>query len=140
MSKTCSNKSCKELNPQSMDSYWNDKSSEDGKSSVCIACRKISHLNFAPKRRAKILLAKYGLTEEQYDQRFAKQGHCCAICKSKDSKTKTDRNTFCVDHCHETGIVRGLLCSDCNAGLGKLGDTYEAIERVLEYLKDFKKK
>jgi hypothetical protein len=40
-----------------------------------------------------------------------------------------------IDHCHETGAFRGWLCDSCNLGLGKLGDTIEAVERALEYLK-----
>ena len=44
--------------------------------------------------------------------------------------------SFAVDHDHKTGKVRGLLCNQCNRGLGMLGDTKEAVERVLNYLGD----
>ena len=40
-----------------------------------------------------------------------------------------------VDHCHDTNIIRGFLCSECNTGIGKLGDNEEGVERALNYLK-----
>ena len=60
------------------------------------------------------------------------QGHKCAICSSTD-KGK-GKQFFCVDHCHTTGKVRGLLCAPCNKALGQLGDTEEALQRALDYL------
>jgi len=44
-------------------------------------------------------------------------------------------NTRQLDHCHSTGVVRGVLCWDCNVGIGKLGDTKEGVQRALDYLK-----
>ena len=48
---------------------------------------------------------------------------------------KTDRKALSLDHCHETGTFRGWLCSACNLGLGKLGDSLEALERAIAYLR-----
>jgi len=48
---------------------------------------------------------------------------------------KTNRRALALDHCHATGEFRGWLCDSCNMGLGKLGDTVEALERALAYLK-----
>lgn len=48
---------------------------------------------------------------------------------------KPDRKALSLDHCHETNAFRGWLCSNCNLGIGKLGDTVEALQRALDYLK-----
>jgi hypothetical protein len=48
---------------------------------------------------------------------------------------KSDKRSLALDHCHETGAFRGWLCSGCNLGLGKLGDTIESVQRALDYLK-----
>ena len=59
------------------------------------------------------------------------QDYKCVICNTKYSDTKK----LHVDHCHNTGKVRGLLCSNCNNGMGKLGDSIERLELVINYLK-----
>lgn len=48
---------------------------------------------------------------------------------------KADRRALALDHCHETGVFRGWLCSRCNLGLGQLGDTIDSLQRALDYLK-----
>lgn len=84
----------------------------------------------AIQRRANrtYALKQYGLTLEDFDKMVAEQGGACAICGTVPEQ-------LCVDHCHEKGVVRGLLCSECNAGLGKLGDTIGALERAVAYLR-----
>lgn len=78
------------------------------------------------------LLKRYGLTIEERDQMIEDQGGKCALCK----RDFHDKNKPNVDHDHETGRVRGILCFSCNQALGKLGDTYAKMLSVLEYLKD----
>jgi hypothetical protein len=60
------------------------------------------------------------------------QGGGCAICGSTD--TKGPGQFFAVDHCHETGAVRGLLCLCCNTALGQLGDDVDLLRRAIDYL------
>lgn len=82
-------------------------------------------------------LKKYGLTQAEYDVLFSKQGGVCAICLSEEQRThhRTGRKfLLAVDHDHETGRVRGLLCTKCNKAIGTLGDTHEMISRVMVYL------
>jgi IS30 family transposase len=62
----------------------------------------------------KLELAKYGLTPEMYEELLAHQGGSCAICKNACTTGKK----LAVDHCHDTGRVRGLLCASCNTQLG----------------------
>lgn len=69
-------------------------------------------------------------TLDEYQALLAAQAGICAIC----AKPPTDRN-LAVDHCHTTGMIRGLLCIPCNTGLGKLGDSVEGLERALAYLR-----
>jgi len=83
-------------------------------------------------RRRRVTLAAYGLTPERYDQMLKEQGHCCALCGSADPQHWS--NQFHVDHDHETGAVRGLLCAPCNGGLGLLGDRPERLQAALAYV------
>lgn len=79
--------------------------------------------------RGRNLKCKYGITIKDYEFLLASQGGVCGICGWNSG----DRN-FCVDHDHSSGKIRGLLCNNCNRGLGLLGDTHRAIELALEYL------
>ena len=72
------------------------------------------------------LLNSYGLTQESYDALVLKG---CQLCGNTAAKV------YHLDHCHESGKFRGLLCSTCNNGLGMLGDTIESLEKAIEYLK-----
>lgn len=72
-----------------------------------------------------------GLTVEQYAEMLAAQGGRCAIC-GKTPEAQGYR--LAIDHDHETGENRGLLCWACNSGLGKLGDNVEGLEAALRYL------
>ena len=86
----------------------------------------------------KTLLNKYGITLEQYEELFKKQGGVCALCKKPETvrrNKKTDGGErLAVDHCHDTGLVRGLLCFKCNTAIGALGDTQEAALKAMKYL------
>lgn len=72
---------------------------------------------------------RYGISVEQYQNLLAKQSGKCAICK-QESKRR-----LCIDHCHQTNQVRGLLCHHCNRALGLMQDSPEIIRSMLSYLK-----
>lgn len=76
-------------------------------------------------------LKTYGLTQEQYAAMFAAQSGLCAICQRPEMVRGAHLG---VDHCHITGIVRGLLCRRCNAGIGFLDDDRERVLAALAYL------
>lgn len=79
---------------------------------------------------------EYGITDSQYQQMFEKQGGKCAICGLVFFKGS--RKTVAkVDHCHETGIVRGLLCHGCNVGIGFLKDDFFTVIKAASYLRKF---
>jgi hypothetical protein len=71
----------------------------------------------------------YGISLEEYNSLFDKQGGVCAICSTPPSTRR-----LAVDHCHDTGKVRGLLCVKCNAGIGNLNDDVEMLKAAIKYL------
>lgn len=80
----------------------------------------------------RMLVRNYGITHLDYERMFTEQDGRCGICGTTEPGGSRER--FSVDHCHATGIVRGLLCSQCNTAIGLLGDTAEGIRRALAYL------
>ena len=76
----------------------------------------------------------FGITLEEYKKLSDKQGNVCAVCSGVNKNTR-----LCIDHCHETKYIRGLLCSNCNRALGLLGDKKEFVLRLLNYLNKYKK-
>lgn len=117
--------------------------------SWCISCIREDNLNRyhtsrGNRREAHRLAARkshikktYGITYDEYLEMFAKQGGKCAICDSEVLQHGEDRyKTGCIDHCHSTGKVRGILCWDCNVGLGKFKDSIESLRKAITYLED----
>ena len=76
-------------------------------------------------------LSRYDITADEYDTMLAAQGGGCAICGTKSNR---DGKRLFVDHCHESGKVRGILCRKCNSGIGALGDSIEGVQRAVKYL------
>lgn len=89
-----------------------------------------------PARLRKRVLAGYGLTLEAYDEMVTKQDGCCAICKTFEPLTRT--GVWPIDHCHETGRVRALLCNSCNLGLGAFRDDPDRLRAAAEYVERHK--
>ena len=73
----------------------------------------------------------YGLTEDDYNRIYDEQKGCCVLCGKHQSELKL---TLCIDHDHETGRIRGLLCSNCNMALGLLKDDVEIMQKAIEYI------
>lgn len=77
------------------------------------------------------VLRTYGLTLDDYDNILESQNNGCAIC----GKAPEDNGQrLAVDHDHDTGAVRGLLCIGCNAGLGSFKDDPDLLEEAQKYL------
>lgn len=84
-----------------------------------------------PMHKKAQRLKKYGMTPQEKDAMLASQGGVCAICK----KAPKHVNVFpAIDHCHTTGVVRGILCSHCNMGIGKFMDSPELLIAAANYL------
>ena len=85
-------------------------------------------------RRWKLRSA-YGLTQDDYMNMLSNQEGGCALCSTTDPGKKKH---FYVDHCHKTGIVRGLLCNDCNIALGLFRDQPEVMRKAASYIERFR--
>ena len=77
------------------------------------------------------VLRKYGMTLEDYSALLERQGGTCALCAATHSH---GRARLSVDHCHETGVVRGLLCMLCNRKIGQFNDDPEKLRAAIRYL------
>ena len=76
--------------------------------------------------RAQHLKQRYGITLVDYDKMLEKQDCKCKICGAKDK--------LVVDHCHDKGHIRGLLCQQCNTGLGMFRDDVNRMRSAMQYL------
>lgn len=129
--------------------FYRGSANTDGLNSACKSCSKSSAKknrqdnllrykeqdrirNITPKHRGERLLCNYGITLEKYDALLAEQGGVCAICKKEESSKK--KKNLTVDHDHSTGVVRGLLCHQCNSGLGMFRDSSSLTQAATEYL------
>jgi len=95
----------------------------------CDACR-----NNAKREQARTrVLRPYGISLKDYDQLLTAQRGRCAICGTTDPGH--GHKVFAIDHCHEGGYVRGLLCRNCNSAIGLLQDSPDVIEAAARYVR-----
>lgn len=161
--KTCKNLNCTQINPQALDSFFNDKGFKSGKMAICKTCKQAKtyvwraknpnaynglaaewRKNNPEKQHATEIKRAYGLAVEDYNRLLTEQSCGCAICgKQHDPSLK--RGRLYVDHCHEISKarggkakVRGLLCSACNSAIGYFEDDIETLTKAIEYLKKHK--
>ncbi len=85
----------------------------------------------SPEYRRKHTLKQYNITEDDYNDIFAAQNGKCLICGRHQSEIGKSLH---IDHCHKTGKVRGLLCSNCNTAIGLLQDDIENLKCAIMYL------
>jgi len=89
------------------------------------------------KAASRSLKRKYGITLYDYEVMYEEQNGVCKICGNPETRINPYTKTpirMPVDHCHETGKIRGLLCTDCNVGIGNLNDDIKLLEKAIEYL------
>lgn len=137
-SKTCTR--CKLA--KSLESFYVDNRRPGGRHSICIVCRRKHQLNRSKNpeyirrkkkyyldNRVRICAERYGITEVQVRILHAKKH--CQLC---GKKFKSGPRSRYIDHCHETGKVRGVLCSSCNYALGILGDRVASLQKAINYV------
>ncbi|MCY0952407.1 endonuclease VII domain-containing protein [Streptomyces sp. H27-S2] len=113
-------KSCRQCGEVKSHGDWHkNATASDGLSTRCKACRAV-------QGRASHLKRSYGITEAQRDEMIASQDGLCVICRLGPAEH--------VDHDHQTGRVRGVLCFSCNAALGQFKDRPDVIRRAAAYV------
>ena len=94
-----------------------------------MSCEEYKPPNWSGLDREDAIMRRvYNISVKEFNNLLFFQGNCCAICSKPIEKLRRRMN---VDHDHETGKVRGILCSGCNTGLGHLGDNIEGIKKAL---------
>ena len=84
------------------------------------------------RSRKQNLKQMYGMTLEEYDEKYEAQNGRCSICD--EARKKHGHDGLVVDHCHTGSHVRGLLCAKCNTGLGQFKDDVSLLQKAIEYL------
>lgn len=136
---------------RSLNEFCKNKSRKGGLDDRCRVCHRIyaqseagikagekwrhSHIGCRVKRKSQ-LKRKFNLTLEQYDRMFEQQNGKCAIC----DQTEISNKELSVDHDHQTGEIRGLLCMNCNLLLGKIESTPELFSKIVKYLQGMPEK
>ena len=128
------------MQKRSRDSYHRNKEARAEKGRIwreankvrlrAAAAAKRATPEYKENHRAWQYRTLYGITIEQYDEMLAAQEGACAICRG----TESGAPRWQVDHDHQTGTVRGLLCNSCNLALGLLKDSPEIVGAALNYL------
>ena len=131
MSKRCG--CCRQ--EKSSSEFHKNRTRPCGYQQTCKECAKNSRRINKTGRKTK-LKQKYNLTLDQYEFMSTIQNHVCAICQKPESaKQKGTTRFLSVDHCHATSKIRGLLCFECNIGLGKFKDDTQLLTKAIAYLK-----
>ena len=131
--KTCNR--CDEDKP--LDQFYASKRNLHGVANTCKGCIKAKRAveRCCPEARAKRrdydLRRCYGIDSAEYATMLELQGGECRVCGAPDL---VGGKHLAVDHCHKTGEVRGLLCDQCNVGLGKFLDDPALLRAALDYL------
>jgi hypothetical protein len=109
-----------------------DFKSKDGKNAYLRAYRS----KLPEQQKSRALRDSFGITLEEYNSMLDAQSGVCAICNQAETHKRNGKlKALAVDHDHKTGKIRGLLCSDCNTGIGKLKDSRKILLSAAKYLK-----
>lgn len=83
-----------------------------------------------------VMLKKFGLSDKDYEEMLRKANYKCQICRSPVSRGKV--KTLVMDHCHVTNKVRGILCNQCNSGIGLFKESATMLRLAIDYLREYK--
>lgn len=107
------------------------KNRADGRAGWCKQCYSDHRVENFEEVRRRERMKRYGISDGEYERRMEEQGGKCAICRATCVQ---HGETLSVDHDHSSGKVRGLLCANCNRGVGPFGDNPSLLVRAAEYL------
>ena len=116
-----------------MSSFHKDSGQRTGYAPKCKECIAADQRRYAPAARRR----KYNLTKEQHDALIQAQGNRCKVCGVHADQEHY--KTLAIDHCHETGKVRGLLCAKCNTAIGQFRDDPKIILNAAKYVLEAKR-
>ena len=119
---------CKEEKP--FVEFGKDSSRKDKLNPWCKSCKSNHYHNnngFEIMKKSSLKI-NYNITLEELNEMAYMQDNKCLICEQE--------KPLVIDHSHTTGKVRGLLCNNCNRGIGMLGDSKRNLKNALKYLKD----
>lgn len=126
--------------------FYKRSSSPDQHSPHCKVCdnerrkkwRQNNPVRQQESNRNRQLLKRYGITLDDYEKMFEEQDKKCGICGTEENYSghtgPRKEWSFSVDHCHETGKIRGLLCNDCNRALGLFKDSQMLLNKAIAWL------
>lgn len=131
---------------KSLEAFHNSSKSHDGKGTRCKPCDKVARKQWReanPQRaresaRWKNIMNAHGLTKEQWMAMYNEQEGVCKICQMSQDERGYDGRSLCVDHNHQSGEVRGLLCNGCNRALGFFLDSPDLLRQAANYLENQK--
>ncbi len=103
--------------------------------SWCKDCLKVHRDKYAKRARVVRRCRMFNITEYELNELYRIHDSKCAICGIRECDTK--KGSLCVDHDHKSGKVRGLLCDDCNVGIGRLKDSTENLNNAIKYLQKY---
>ncbi len=133
--KHCANPECPLTQPLSVENFTSHIRLKDGLQPYCKRCnsdyQKLQRRRdptFASKRTWIHRKNKYGVTQAQFMDMLARQDYLCPICLDNVHAGSS------LDHCHILGNIRGILCSNCNTGIGMLRDDPALLRRAIRYL------
>jgi hypothetical protein len=130
-------KKCTQCESLKLESEFYADKSRSGKiglRAICKSCTNANNLQWARNnpgpRENHRLKSLFGITLQDYDKIYKLQKGVCKICKQSE---KAKWRKLAVDHCHATGVIRGLLCFRCNTVLGKVEESPKIIKELLKY-------
>lgn len=122
--KTCSK--CGE--EKALQDFYAHPRTKDGRGSQCKVCQLgTSNQRTFEQRRDQLMRREYGITLAVYESMYQAQEGCCKVCGKEEPQ-------LVVDHDHDTRAVRGLLCNNCNLGLGHFKDDADRLRSAIKYL------
>mgnify|MGYP003336762884 CR=1 FL=1 len=154
--KKCAKNGCNNNNPQPLENFYKHRANKDGLQKHCKKCQSIfcretnarhrevynekrrvywskHSTNYRTAQREKWLLTNYGITISQWDEMLEAQNGCCKICGVSQ---KVFKRRLHVDHCHKTGKVRALLCTNCNHLIGVSMENQNILINAIVYLNE----
>ncbi len=132
LTKSMNSKTCTKCNnTKPLFDFHKNHSGKYGYAQKCKQCALDYARNYRTNYYHRVYAGKYKISEDQVKELLSNE--VCEICGTQRPKHKR----LCIDHCHTTGKVRGLLCDMCNKMLGHVNDNVNTLENAINYLRKY---